>query len=120
MPPKTALDKVVAAIEAIEDPQGASRQAIAKQCKAAFGWDLVARATPASLTPPSRLDNAVALKKALKKGIDSGRLVHGVGSARFGLPGVVYAPPVEEEPQIEVLAECPEYAPPSPDIGAAA
>ena len=54
------LDKVLAAIRELRCPsgQGASRQAIAKLLKERWA-----------------VDNAASIKKALQKGVDSGRLL---------------------------------------------
>jgi len=56
-PPKTTLDKIVVAVTTLADPSGSSRQAIVKHLKAEFAFD-----------------NANALKKALKQGVDKGKL----------------------------------------------
>ena len=54
-PPKTTLDKIVVAVTTLADPTGSSRQAIVKFLKSEF-----------------QLDNANAIKKALKQGVDKG------------------------------------------------
>jgi hypothetical protein len=57
-PPKTVLDKIVHAVTTMADPTGSSRQAILKFLKREFD-----------------LDNANAVKKALKQGVDKGSLL---------------------------------------------
>ena len=56
--PKSVLDKIEHAILALKDADGSSRQAITKYLKAEFG-----------------VENAVAVKKAFKAGVDAGRLL---------------------------------------------
>lgn len=73
MAPKTVLDKVLAAIDSLAEPGGASRPAIAKYVKATFG-----EVSPA------------LLKKALAAGVKSGKLLQ--TGQRFALEGVVIAP----------------------------
>ena len=58
-PPKTVLDKIVHAVTKMADPTGSSRVAIVKFLKREFD-----------------LDNANAIKKALKQGVDKLSLIH--------------------------------------------
>ena len=87
MAPKTVLDKVVAAIDVLADPQGASRPAIAKCVKETFGEV-----------------SAALLKKALSSGVASGKLTQH-GPQRFSLTGVTVAPREEETVAKTVLKE---------------
>ena len=67
--PKSYVEKVIAAVTALRDWRGSSRQAIATYLKREFG-----------------ADNKIALRKAIKAGVASGKLSK-VG-ARFQLAGV--------------------------------
>ena len=80
--PKTVLDKIEHAVQRMADPTGSSRQAIVKFLKREFN-----------------VDNANAIKKALKTGVDSGRLVQKGQS--FTLKGVEFKPPADEQVTIE-------------------
>ena len=80
--PKTVLDKIEHAVRRMADPTGSSRQAIVKFLKREFN-----------------VDNANAIKKALKTGVDSGRLVQKGQS--FTLKGVEFKPPADEQVTIE-------------------
>ena len=73
-PPKTVLDKIVHAVTKMADPTGSSRVAIVKFLKREFD-----------------LDNANAIKKALKQGVDKGSLVQKGQS--FTIPGVEFQEP---------------------------
>tara|TARA_B110000003_G_scaffold25304_1_gene24016 strand:- start:98 stop:640 length:543 start_codon:yes stop_codon:yes gene_type:complete len=73
-PPKTVLDKIVHAVTTMADPTGSSRQAILKFLKREFD-----------------LDNANAVKKALKQGVDKGSLLQKGQS--FAIPGVEFQEP---------------------------
>ena len=73
-PPKTVLDKIVHAVTKMADPTGSSRVAIVKFLKREFD-----------------LDNANAIKKALKQGVDKGALVQKGQS--FTIPGVEFQEP---------------------------
>jgi FKBP-type peptidyl-prolyl cis-trans isomerase len=77
-PPKTTLDKIVVAVTTLADPSGSSRQASVKHLKAEFAFD-----------------NANALKKALKQGVDKGKLAQKGQS--FTLPGVHFEVPKDEQ-----------------------
>ena len=81
-PPKTVLDKIVFAVTKLEDPTGSSRQAIVKFLKAEF-----------------QVDNANAIKKALKQGVDKGKLLQKGQS--FTIPGVEFQVPADEQVTIE-------------------
>ena len=81
-PPKTTLDKIVVAVTTLADPTGSSRQAIVKFLKSEF-----------------QLDNANAIKKALKQGVDKGKLTQKGQS--FSLPGVEFEVPKDEQVTIE-------------------
>ena len=81
-PPKTTLDKIVVAVTTLADPTGSSRQAIVKFLKSEF-----------------QLDNANAIKKALKQGVDKGKLTRKGQS--FSLPGVEFEVPKDEQVTIE-------------------
>lgn len=81
-PPKTVLDKIVFAVTKLEDPTGSSRQAIVKFLKAEF-----------------QVDNANAIKKALKQGVDKGKLLQKGQS--FTIPGVEFQAPADEQVTIE-------------------
>jgi len=81
-PPKTTLDKIVVAVTTLADPTGSSRHAIVKYLKAEYA-----------------LDNANAIKKALKQGVDKGKLAQKGQS--FTLPGVEFEMPKDE--QIEII-----------------
>jgi len=77
--PKSALDKIVAAIRnqpSQQGPKGVSRTAIAKYVKSEFGYD-----------------NAVALRKAFQKGVQSNKLAQEGHSFR------VVGDPVAELPK---------------------
>ena len=77
-PPKTTLDKIVVAVTTLADPTGSSRQAIVKFLKSEF-----------------QLDNANAIKKALKQGVDKGKLTQKGQS--FSVPGVEFEVPKDEQ-----------------------
>ena len=79
--PKTVLDKIEHAVRRMADPTGSSRQAIVK------------------FSAEFNVDNAT-IKKALKTGVDSGRLVQKGQS--FTLKGVEFKPPADEQVTIEV------------------
>ena len=81
-PPKTTLDKIVVAVTTLADPTGSSRQAIVKFLKSEF-----------------QLDNANAIKKALKQGVDKGKLTQKGQS--FSLPGVEFEVPKDEQVTID-------------------
>ena len=81
-PPKTTLDKIVVAVTTLADPMGSSRQAIVKFLKSEF-----------------QLDNANAIKKALKQGVDKGKLTQKGQS--FSLPGVEFEIPKDEQVTID-------------------
>ena len=81
MPAKTVLDKVIMAIRELRSPAGSSRQAIAKFLKAR--WDV---------------SNTVALRKALKKGVDTGKLVQERSS--FKVTGETYEAPADQQVQM--------------------
>ena len=85
MAPKSVLDKVVAAIRAMKDHKGSSRQSIAKYLKAEFGTD-----------------NAAALRAALKKGVSAGTLVQDKQSFRVAGDAPI-AEPEDERLEIEDL-----------------
>ena len=70
--PKSYVDKVCAAIRALQESKGSSRQAIAKYLKTEF-----------------ESDNTASLRKAFKTGVDKGLLVQ--EGARFSLKGVTFA-----------------------------
>lgn len=75
--PKTVLDKIIVAIRSQPaTPNGVSRTAIAKYCKAELEYD-----------------NAAKLKQALKKAVSSGKLVQTGQSFRVSGDAVVAAPP---------------------------
>ena len=77
-PPKTVLAKVMVAIRELRAPSGSSRQAIAKLLKERWA-----------------VDNTVALRKALKKGVESGKLVQ--DKASFKVAGdTAYEAPADE------------------------
>eukprot|EP00937_MAST-01D_sp_MAST-1D-sp2_P002938 g2938.t1 len=82
--PKTVLDKCVAAILELRSPTGSSRQAIAKLLKSRWG-----------------ADNAVALRKALQKGVASGKLLQ--EKASFKVAGAEFEAPKDE--QVEMADE---------------
>lgn len=84
--PKTVLDKVCAAIEALATPGGASRVAIAK-----------------AVTGEHGAVSAVLLKKALAAGAAAGRLEQ--RGQRFALVGVEVAARAEERVEKEVLKQ---------------
>ena len=73
--PKTVLDKVIAAIRELRSPGGSSRQAIAKLLKQRWA-----------------VDNTVALRKALKKGVDGGKLLQEKASFKVAGDGDYEAP----------------------------
>jgi len=77
-PPKTTLDKIVVAVTTLADPTGSSRQAIVKFLKSEF-----------------QLDNANAIKKALKQGVDKGKLTQKGQS--FSVPGVEFEVPKDDQ-----------------------
>ena len=77
--PKTVIDKVIAAIRAQKSAKGSSRQAIAKYLKAEFSYE-----------------NAVALKKALKKGVADGKLIQEGQSFKVAGDKEYEAPPEEQ------------------------
>ena len=77
-PPKTSLDKIVVAVTTLADPTGSSRQAIVKFLKSEF-----------------QLDNANAIKKALKQGVDKGKLTQKGQS--FSVPGVEFEVPKDDQ-----------------------
>ena len=81
-PPKTTLDKIVVAVTTLADPTGSSRQAIVKFLKSEF-----------------QLDNANAIKKALKQGVDKGKLTQKGQS--FSVPGVEFEVPKDEQVTID-------------------
>ena len=81
-PPKTVLEKIVHAVTKLEDPTGSSRQAIVKYLKQEFA-----------------VDNANAIKKALKQGVDKGKLLQKGQS--FTIPGVEFQAPADEQVTIE-------------------
>ena len=80
-PPKTVLDKIIVAVQTMADPTGSSRQAIVKYLKAEF-----------------QIENANAIKKALKQGVDKGKLTQKGQS--FSLPGVEYKVPKDQQVEI--------------------
>ena len=84
--PKTIIDKVFVAIEALQSPGGSSRQAIAKYLKEHF-----------------EQDNAAALKRALDKAVAEGKLTQSGQS--FSIPGLEFDAPEDERVKIEVLQE---------------
>lgn len=84
--PKTIIDKVFVAIEALRSPGGSSRQAIAKYLKEHF-----------------EQDNAAALKRALDKAVAEGKLTQNGQS--FAIPGLEFDAPEDERVKIEVLRE---------------
>lgn len=88
----TVLQKVCKAIEALGEPGGASRPAIAKYVKDVFGET-----------------SAPLLKKALASGVAKG-LLDQTGQ-RFALHGVVLAPREGDAVKKEVLKEAPPGAP---------
>lgn len=100
MPPKTntssakkgtVLDKVVTTIRALKDTsgKGSSRTAITKYIKSEFDYD-----------------NATALKKALKQGVDNGILEQNGQSFRVvGDPVYESTSNKEDELQIEIVRE---------------
>ena len=81
-PPKTVLEKIVHAVTKLEDPTGSSRQAIVKYLKQEFA-----------------VDNANAIKKALKQGVDKKVLIQKGQS--FTIPGVEFEAPKDEQVTIE-------------------
>ena len=84
-PPKSILDKISHAIRTLADPTGTSRPALLKFLKKEFD-----------------LDNAAVIKKALKKGVDSGKLLQKGQS--FALPGTKFESPAGARVEIEELA----------------
>ena len=89
MPP-TVLDKVCKAIEALAEPGGASRVAVAKYIKETFGEV-----------------KAPLLKKAFATGVQNGKLVQH-GTQRFALVGVEIAPRPGETVEKTVIKAAPE------------
>jgi FKBP-type peptidyl-prolyl cis-trans isomerase len=83
-PPKTTLDKIVVAVTTLADPTGSSRQAIVKFLKTEF-----------------QLENAAIIKKALKQGVDKGKLTQQGQS--FSVPGVEFEIPKDEQVTIEEI-----------------
>eukprot|EP00959_Pyramimonas_sp_CCMP1952_P472260 9499764-Pyramimonas_sp.AAC.2 len=77
---KTTLDKIELGIRTLKDPNGSSRQALVKFLKAECG-----------------IENAAAIKKAFKTGVDSARLIQQGQS--FRLPGVEFDGPEEDRIQ---------------------
>lgn len=84
--PKTVLDKVEHAVRQMADPTGSSRQAIVKFLKREYD-----------------VDNANAIKKALKTGVDGGRLIQKGQS--FNVKGLEFKPPADEQVTIEEVKE---------------
>ena len=84
--PKTVLDKIVHAVRQLADPTGSSRQAVVKFLKREFN-----------------VENANAIKKALKQGVEGGRLVQKGQS--FTIPGAEFKPPADEQVVIEEVKE---------------
>ena len=84
-PPKSVLDKIEHAVRTLADPTGTSRPALLKFLKKEFD-----------------LDNAAVIKKALKKGVDSGKLLQKGQS--FALPGTKFESPAGARVEIEELA----------------
>ena len=82
---QTLLDKVIVAIREYKDPGGSSRGAIAKYLKAEYGVDVGGA-------------GAAAFKKALKKGVDSGKLTQNKQS--FLIAGEAYEVPETEQLQM--------------------
>jgi|AntAceMinimDraft_1070359.scaffolds.fasta_scaffold07496_6 hypothetical protein len=82
--PKTVLDKIEVAITRLADPTGSSRQAILKFLKREHG-----------------VDNPSAVKKALKTGVDGGRLLQKGQS--FSVKGVEFQAPADEQVTVEEL-----------------
>jgi FKBP-type peptidyl-prolyl cis-trans isomerase len=79
--PKTYLACVEAAVVALKEADGSSRQAITKYIKANF-----------------QKDDAAALRRALKKGVADGKLVQ--AGARFKVAGVEFE--AAEVPQVTI------------------
>mmetsp|Transcript_30426 Transcript_30426/g.66464 ORF Transcript_30426/g.66464 Transcript_30426/m.66464 type:complete len:189 (-) Transcript_30426:200-766(-) len=88
---KTTLDKIELGIRALKDPNGSSRHALVKYLKA------------------EGIENATAIKKAFKTGVESGRLIQQGQS--FKLPGVQFDGPEEDRIQQEDLKLGKEDAP---------
>lgn len=84
--PKTVLDKIERAVIVLADPTGSSRVAIIKFLKKEYD-----------------VDNANAIKKALKAGVDSGRLLQKGQS--FTVKGVEFKPPADEQIAVEEVRE---------------
>lgn len=84
--PKTVLDKIEHAVRHMADPTGSSRQAIVKFLKREYD-----------------VDNANAVKKALKTGVDGGRLLQKGQS--FSVKGVEFKPPADGQVTIEEVKE---------------
>ena len=85
----TVLDKIIAAVEHLAEPGGASRQAIAKYIKSTDGE------VSASL-----------MKKAFATGVAKDKLLQ--SGQRFSLPGVELAPREEDTVQKTIIKAAPE------------